>query len=153
MKPFSQMSRQELDVAVDQRKALPDMILKRIIFDAQNEMNDFEKKLSKSRLQNNGFVNPNDVINLRVAIGKLFRLIGEMCKDVKVLSFDGVPRIFRRNVLINDYDLCFVLLHGEPLDIHTILHLCSYMNYCLHKLNLTNLLIDNQGSEESIDTY
>lgn len=84
MKPKSLMDRSELNDAVDDKKALPDMILKRIIFEAEDRMNKAEAVLVYNRLKSGGIVNQLDLFRLRVAILELWRLVGQMALDVKI---------------------------------------------------------------------
>ena len=148
-KPKSQYTRQELNDAVDDRKALPDMILKRIIFEAQDRMNKAEAALVYNRLKTGGYENKLDVFRLRVSILECWRLIGEMALDVKIKNIND-----RRTYPdFDDYQLVERLYSSKDVKSSMLHHLVAYLQHCLHKLNLTNLLIDNIPFDSDESTY
>jgi hypothetical protein len=143
------MNREELGDASDDRKALPDMILKRIIFESQDRMNKAESALVFNRLKSGGYNNPLDMFRLRVAILECWRLIGEMALDVKIRNlydkqmYDGV----------DDCELMDRLYSNKDVNVKMLHHLSGYVQNCLHRLNLTNLLMDNIPFDSDVNSY
>ena len=147
-KPKSHMTREELDSAVDDKKALPDMILKRIIFEAQDRMNKAESQLVYNRLKSAGFNSPLDVIRFRTSILECWRLIGEMALEVNIRN------LFKdKTYELDDCDLILRLYSNRIVSIDRLHHLAGYIQHCLHVLNLTNLLIDSIPFDADESTY
>lgn len=148
MKANSHLDRSELNKAVDDRKALPDMILKRIIFEAQDRMNKAESVLVYNRLKTGGYFNNLEIYRFRISILEVWRLIGEMALDVKILN------LFSEKVYeVNDCELMLRLYSNKPMNIHLLHHLAGYVTHCLHVLNLTNLLIDEVSYDVDASAY
>jgi hypothetical protein len=147
MKPKSMMDRSELNDSVDKGKALPDMILKRIIFEALDRMNKAEAVLVYNRLKSSGITNQLDVFRLRVAILECWRHIGEMSLEVKCIN------LYRSQIYgVDDCELITKLYSDKPMNIDKLHHLVGYIVHCLHVLNLTNLLI-SEVSYETKEEY
>ncbi len=152
IKSHSAMNRDELNNAVDDKKALPDMVLKRIYFSAQESMNLAESALMAGYYKNGNVWNPNDIMKFRTSILVVFRLISGMINSVKVYNWvnSETPFILRKNRVNNDFELCLRLTRYAQLDVFALIHLSGYLNFCLHELGLTDLLIDNQIAEIDI---
>lgn len=152
-KAISRMNRQELNDAVDQKKALPDMVLKRIFFNAQENMTNAESNLMLNYYKNQGFFVENDVYRFRSSILTCFRLISGMIYEAKVMNWYSKEKdkIHKINRVSSDYELCVKLTRYSMLDVPTLIHLAGYLNYCLHELGLTNLLIDNKDHEIELE--
>jgi len=154
MKPFSSMNNAELGLAVEEKKALPDMILKRHIFDAQREMVRVHSDLMYNSLRNGGRVSEIDEYKLKSAIINLFGMIGEMAFENGYFNLNGI-KLFKKS----DYEYMQDLIYLRSLDIShdvavkKLIRLAQYNLNLLHRLNLTNLLIDNSGEDMGIETY
>ena len=154
MKPFSAMNNSELGLAVDEKKALPDMILKRHIFDAQREMVRAHSDLMYNSLRNGGRVSEVDEYKLKSAVLNLFGMIGEMAFENGYFNLNG-KTMFKKT----DYQYMQDLLYLKPLDndhdkaVKKLIRLAQYNLNLLHRLNLTNLLIDNSTDDPGIETY
>jgi hypothetical protein len=146
-KPYSNMNRSELNDSVNDKKALPDMVLKRIIFEAQDRMNKAEANLVYNRLKSVN-VNPLNIFRFRIAILECWRLIGEMALDVKILNLYE-----NKYYDVDDCELVLRLYSKNPISTDKLHHLAGYINHCLHVLNLTNLLIDNIPMSDDPETY
>lgn len=153
--PKSQMNREELTNAVDDKKALPDLVLKRVYFNAQEQMNIAESNLMLSYYKSGGYFNDLDVFKLRSSILVLFRLISGMINEAKQYNWGNseTPLILKKNRVSSDFELCLRLTRYAPLDVFTLIHLSGYLNFCLHELGLTDLLIDNNMKEINIEDY
>lgn len=151
-KAFQKMDREELENAVDQKTALPDMVLKRQYFQAQESMTLAEAKLMFGFFQNDGFYNELDVYRFRSAILGVFRPISGMIEEAKVWNWIAIesPLVLAKNRVKTDYDLCLKLTNYAPLDVSTLIHLAGYLHFCLHRLGLTNLLLDTSDGEYDI---
>lgn len=154
-KPNSLMDREELTNAVDEKKALPDLVLKRVYFNAQEQMNIAESNLMLGYYKSGGYFNDLDVYKLRSSILVLFRLISGMINEAKQYNWANseTPLILRKNRVSSDFELCLRLTRYAQLDVFTLIHLSGYLNYCLHVLGLTDLLIDNNMKEINIEDY
>jgi hypothetical protein len=144
-KALSRMTRNEVNEEVDAKRALPDLVLKRVIFEAQERMYDAETTLMYNQLRNNGMTNDSDIYRFRVCILKLFRLIGEMAKEGGCL---GLPPN-GKHPLYDRYDwelLMDDLAYGKPFKLHMLIRFSAYLTFALHTLNLTNLLI-SEGTD------
>lgn len=151
MKAKSQYSDEELKNLVDEKKALPDMVLKRYIFDAQHRMSDCERMLVYNYYRNGKNYNPLDKLRFRLSILECWRLIGEMTLEVKLRNLNG-----KRTYDVDDCDLILRLYETNdyrPMSVPMLHHLCSYINHALHVLNLTNLLIDSIPFDSSEEDY
>lgn len=151
-KAKSQMNRDELTNAVDDKKALPDLVLKRVYFNAQESMNNAEADLMTGYYRSGGFWNPNDTYRFRSSILVVFRLIGGMINSARVYNWvnDETRLILQKNRVKNDFELCLRLTRYASMDVPTLVHLSGYLNFCLHELGLTDLLIDNSAQEIDI---
>lgn len=151
-KSFSRMDRDELSNAVDEKKALPDMILKRLYFNAQEQMCLCEQVLMNNYFRNGRFYNELDSIRFRGSILVLFRLISGMLLDAKVLTWrtSGFNVILAKNRVESDYELCLKLTNYAQLDVDTLIHLAGYLNFGLHQLGLTDLLMNEDIKEIDI---
>ena len=152
-KPFSSMNRAELNDSVNEKKALPDMVLKRIYFEAQEKMNLAEAALMLNYYKSGNNWNQNDIHRFRASILVVFRLISGMIKDAKIMKWvnSETPFILRKNRVENDFELCLRLIRYSPMDVFTLVHLSGYLNFCLHELGLTDLLVDNSATEINIE--
>ena len=154
MKPFSSMNNAELGVAVEEKKALPDMILKRHIFDAQRDMVRTHSDLMYNSLRNGGRVSEIDEYKLKSAIINLFGMIGEMAYENGYFNLND-KTTFKKT----DYEYMQELLYLKQLDndhdlaVKKLIRLAQYNLNLLHRLNLTNLLIDNSSDDPGIETY
>lgn len=154
MKAFSRMNDGELNNAVDEKKALPDMVLKRHIFDAQRAMVDAHSTLMYNRSRNGNVVNDNDLYLLKSKIVSLFGMIGEMARENGYYNLNDVTTNFK-----SDYEFMQDLLYLRRLskyrdkEIDIVIRLVQYNLNILHRLNLTNLLIDIEADESSIELY
>ena len=153
--PKSQMNREELTNAVDEKKALPDLVLKRVYFNAQEQMNIAESNLMLGYYKSGGYFNDLDVFKLRSSILVLFRLISGMINEAKQYNWGNseTPLILKKNRVSSDFELCLRLTRYASLDVFTLIHLSGYLNFCLHELGLTDLLIDNNMKEINIEDY
>ena len=81
-----------------------------------------------------------------------FRLISGMIWEAKVFSWPSKEKalIHKKNRVESDYELCVALTRYVQLDVPTLIHLAGYLNFCLHELGLTNLLVDNKSYEVDI---
>lgn len=149
MKPYSSMNRTELNTAVDEKKALPDMVLKRIIFEAKANMLETCREMMYNALRNNGTYNPNDAYRFRTAIAVVWYHINEMSRDNGYINLNSMPEIGQKS----DFERMQDLTYGKKLKVKTLIRLSEYVTYCLHKLNLTDLRISNETDEHSEDTY
>jgi hypothetical protein len=147
----SELNRKELNDAVDDKKALPDLVLKRIIFQSQEELYDSETKLMYNQMRNNGMVNDNDTYRFRVSILKLFRLVSQMALENGCTCLPGGPdKMYNKddwNLIQED------LAYSKPFSVKMLVRFSAYLTFVLHALNLTNLLISTGFSAKSEDTY
>lgn len=152
-KAKSNMNREELTAAIDEKKALPDMVLKRVYFTAQEAMNIAESNLMLNYYKSGGFWNDFDIYRFRSSILVVFRLISGMINEAGVTSWPNseTPSILIKNKVKTDFDLCLKLVRYARLDVFTLIHLCGYLNWTLHEIGLTNLLIDNREKEINIE--
>lgn len=151
-KAFSKMDREELNDAVDKKTALPDMVLKREYFTFQETMTRAEQQLMMGFYKNGGVYRDIDVIYLRSSILGLFRLISGMISEAGCVTWKSKESelILRKNGVNSDFALCHKLINYAQLDVPTLIHLAGYLNYALHELGLTNLLMNNDGHEIDI---
>lgn len=151
-KAHSEMDRDELINEVDKKQALPDMVLKRMYFNAQEKMTEAEKMLMYHFYANNGTYNDLDIFRLRIAILGCFRPISGMIAENKIYNWleHEEPLILKKNGVKSDYDLCLKLITYGKVDVPSLIHLVGYVNFCLHELGLTNLLLNIEGGELDI---
>lgn len=142
-KPISEMNFEELNKAIDEKKALPDLIQKRIIFMRKKEMIDAREVLQLSALKNNGYINPIHKDEFRVKIVSVFLEVIDMVREAGIINLNNIQSGNKP-----DFDLMLDLIYerdvmrGTPLTVKALIHLCLYVTYCLHRLNLTNLFFE-----------
>jgi hypothetical protein len=152
-KPKSTMNREELNAAVDKKQALPDLVLKRVYFNAQENMKESETQLMYNYYRNGGIHNELDVFRLRSNILGLFRLISGMILENGYMTWKSSEyiRIHKNNGVNTDFELCLKLSRYAQLDVPTLIHLAGYLHQSLHELGLTNLLINDLNKEVDIE--
>lgn len=142
-KPVSEMNEEELNTAIDEKKALPDLIQKRIIFVRKKEMIDAREVLQTTAMKNNNYVSPLHKIVFRNKIVSCFLEIIDMVREAGIRSLGSINSYNK-----DDFDMMQDLIferdirRGRPYSTEVLLHLCLYVTYCLHRLNLTNLFYD-----------
>lgn len=153
MKAKSEMNREELVNAVDNKKAYPDMVLKRLYFDAMESMIEAESQLMYGFYLNGNQYNELDVFRLRSKILKLFGLIKDMIKSNGCLSWDDDKRgfILAKYGVKNDYELCLRLTKYAHLDVDSLTHLSGYLSFCMFSSGLTDLLMDSDVREPNFN--
>jgi hypothetical protein len=150
-KPLSKLDAEDLaDDVFEEKKALPDLVLKRYIFEAQNNMIVAHKVLLMNRNRNGGHTNPLDVTVLKSTLISLFSFVNEMAKENKYLYLDDIPHPIY-NKRFTDYALMIKLIYFEDLDINTLIRLYLYNLNILHRLNLTNLFLDPPQTSYDIE--
>lgn len=144
-KPISEMNIDELNIAIDEKKALPDLIQKRIIFMRKKEMIDARERLQESALKNNGYINYIHKIEFRQKIISCFLEVIDMVREAGITTLDNIQYGEK-----NDFEMLMDMIYEidiktrKPYSVRTLTHLCLYVTYCLHRLNLTNLFYDEQ---------
>ncbi len=140
------MSKEYKAKEIDTQKAFPDMNLKNHIYDAMNELKETHKRLMLNKMRNGGHTNPLDIYAFKCAILGVFYFIGEMSKQNGFVYLDNTkdPRLkFKKS----DYDYMIDLMNFKDLDIDILIRLSLYNLNCLHKCNISNLLIAPEDSE------
>lgn len=154
-KPFSLKDREELARDVDEDKALPDMYFKRLIFESHDRMIKAESLMSFNRFKNGGVYNILDVYRFRSSILDLFRRISGMISHNEI--FNLPPELGNKYVhsKYSDFDICLHLVNGESITENELVRCSAFLGYCLHRLNLTNLLqgYEERGDEEDFKNY
>ena len=140
------MSKEYKPKDIDTQKAFPDMNLKNHIYDAMNELKEAHKRLMLNKMRNGGRDNPMDVYAFKVAILGVFYFISEMSKQNGFIYLDDKPSPSRKFIK-SDYDYMLDLFSFKDLDIEILVRLSLYNLNCLHRCNLSNLLIAPEDAE------
>lgn len=150
-KPKSALMNDDIDLAnaVEKGTALPDMIRKKHIYDAHKAVSEAEKELLFFKFKNPGVNHIRQSYNLRVCILECWRMIDEMVYESEVRNFHDEKRFE-----VDDMELMTRLYSSKPIRDEVLHHLVSYLDYCLHKINITNLLREVAQMEDNReDTY
>lgn len=135
----------ELNTAIDEKKALPDLIQKRIIFVRKKEMIDAREALQLNALKNNGYINLSYKNEFRVKIVSCFLEVIDMIREADIRNLNNIQLGNKTDFeLMNDLIFEKDIMNGSPFSVRNLLHLCLYVTYCLHRLNLTNLFFDEE---------
>jgi hypothetical protein len=117
-------------------------ILKRSIIDAMIRVGRKEADLTRNTKINNGYINPMYKIDFSISIIYLWNLIKGMARQ------KGIYSRYSENVKGSspkgsDYDLITILEYDKrELSINELRDLKNYCEDILHKLKITNLLIE-----------
>ena len=130
----------------DIQRAFPDMNLKNHIYDSMNELKEAHKKLMLNKMRNGGRVNPMDEYAFKVAILGVFYFIGEMARQNGFVYVNDQPDS-RRKFVKSDYEYMQDLINFKDLDIDILVRLSVYNLNCLHRCNISNLLIAPEDIE------
>jgi hypothetical protein len=150
------MSRDEVYDAVDKKQAMPDLVMKRYIFDDFHNMVNYQALLQHNFYKNGKVFNDLDIYRFRASILKLFSWVKYMAQDNGCINNKVRPKTYllRKYKVANDYELCFLLEEYAIMDVTVLTHISSYIQYVLHELKLTNLLIDNGfQSNDDVNTF
>ena len=124
------MDSSELYDDVSEKKAIPELILKQNIINAQDSMLLYERNMMNNFRYRNRFYKV-DIINFEGSIVLLFGFLKEMIKD-SGLKTDNDKKI---------YSLLLKAELGKLFSAVVLIHLKNFLIRYLHILNLTNLFI------------
>jgi len=123
-------------------EAHPELILKKNIIDALKNICVSEENYSRSKRLNGGSANPRYKYELEGSLIYLWNMVKEMAKAKGIISRNSTKNEGTTIPKGSDYELMVKLeYHKRELTIDELLNLKNYLEFILHKINLTNLLI------------
>lgn len=133
---------EQVNDLVMKQQAIPEIRFKLDIFDHRRNIIESERTLQRQRLLNNNNVSENQLSDFKVSLICLFN-------DLKYMI---IEKGLNQGNFKHKYDLTEQLeLLQLKMNLTQLLIVKNYLLECLHRLNLTNLLIDNSmNDEESI---
>lgn len=131
---------------VSSGEAIPAIdVLKRSIVESLLVISVKESELMRSKILNNGNASPTRKVDFGCSLVYAFNLIKGMVRAKGI--YDRWDKLTPTNVKTDppkssDYGLMEELENGTDLTVAQLIGLKNYLLYCLHKLKLTNLLIE-----------
>lgn len=153
---LTEVGSQNLSELSEQGRALPDLVRKKHIYESHKIMLDFAGGLSNRMNRNSGVCADTDIYNLMSSMYVCWHLVNMMVYENKIFNlynsktyvdddFKIISNIWKHHNFINNDDrLRF---------IRKLFHLIDYIDFCLHRLNLTNLIMDNIGFDSDEATF
>lgn len=117
-------------------------MLKRSIVESLIIINNKESELLRARAMNNGLTPTGKKIDFACSLIFSFNLIKGMVKSKGIYNQWSPNNPAERIPFNSDFSKMEQLELGKDFSVNELIHLKNYIIYILHKLKLTNLLIE-----------